>query len=305
MAGLTIITICSVLAAVFMAWRLRCLKKDIYSFADRLEKNLDDLISGKKIEDTDETKDTLWGKINEKLKRAGHIWERKEQESLNDKKMMKELISDISHQTKTPIANQKVYLELLRQEPMSGGAGEFLDSLENQTDKLDFLFHSLVKMSRLESGIIHIQKEIENLVQTLSKAVAAIVPAASEKQIELFADCGECVMLPHDKKWTEEAVFNLLDNAVKYTEEGGKIEIMAAKQEIYTVVIIKDTGKGIEVERQAQIFTRFYREPEVQDQEGIGIGLYLARKIIELQDGYIEVRSQRGMGAEFRIYLPN
>lgn len=305
MAGLTVITLCALAAAAIMAWRMRRLKKDIYDFADNLETNLDRLISGKKMENAAETEDTLRGKINEKLQRAGHILERKERESLEEKKRMKELISDISHQTKTPIANQKVYLELLFGEPMSEKAKGFLESLGSQTDKLDFLLQSLVKMSRLDTGIILIQSEKGDLVQTLLKAVAAIVPAASQKQIELFADCGESVILPHDRKWTEEAVFNLLDNAVKYTAPGGKIEITAAKQEIFTVVSIQDTGKGIEAERQAQIFTRFYREPEVHDKDGIGIGLYLARKIIELQNGYIEVHSEPGLGSDFRIYLPN
>ena len=243
--------------------------------------------------------------MNEKLHRAAHIWEIKELESLDEKRMMKELISDISHQTKTPIANQKVYLELLGTEPMTEKAVGFLDSMEHQTDKLEFLFQSLVKTSRLETGIIHIQRENQNLTETLLKAVAAIVPAASHKQIELFAECNESVILPHDKKWTEEAVFNLLDNAVKYTEAGGKVQITVTRQEIFTVVSIKDTGKGIAEERQAQIFTRFYREPEVHDKEGIGIGLYLARKIVELQNGYIEVKSEPGCGADFRIYLPN
>lgn len=112
-------------------------------------------------------------------------------------------------------------------------------------------------------------------------------------------------MLRHDGKWTEEAVFNVLDNAVKYTETFGRIHVKVARQEIFTRISISDTGKGIPPERQAEVFTRFYREPEVHEESGVGIGLYLTRKILEMQGGYIEVKSQVEKGSEFCLYLPN
>lgn len=118
-------------------------------------------------------------------------------------------------------------------------------------------------------------------------------------------ECDEDLRLNHDKKWTEEAIFNVLDNAVKYTRSGGKICVKVTRQEIFTKISVQDNGKGILPERQAEIFTRFYREPEVHEQSGVGIGLYLTRKILELQNGYIEVHSDLGKGADFCIYLPN
>ena len=163
---------------------------------------------------------------------------------------------------------------------------------------------SLVKMSRLETGVLTLHMELQPFYETLVRAVAAIVPKAEKKKIMIYVDCAETLLLCHDRKWTEEAVFNLLDNAVKYTEPGGEISISAKEQEIYTKISIRDTGKGIEQSRQAEIFQRFYREPEVSQKEGIGIGLYLTRKIITVQNGYIEVHSEPGKGAEFQIYLP-
>lgn len=160
-------------------------------------------------------------------------------------------------------------------------------------------------MSRLETGIIQIQKERENLYQTLTAAVSQIVPAAAQKEIELYVKCEENMMLDYDKKWTEEAIFNVLDNAVKYTSAGGKICVTVIRQEIFTKISVQDNGKGIRLERQAEIFTRFYREPEVHVQNGVGIGLYLTRRIPELQNGYIEVHSEIGKGSEFCLYLPN
>ena len=302
-----IIAVCVALVTGVIGWKLWKLKQDIYEFADALEQSLDAVIHGRKPQEIREAEDTLLGKVNEKLCRVCHILEKKEEDTARSRQQMKELISDISHQTKTPIANQKLYLEILRSRNLSADADEFLNKLEHQTDRLDFLFQSLVKMSRLETGVIQIRKEYADLIQTLSGAVAAVVPAAAKKNITLAVDRDEksSLVLPHDKKWTEEAIYNLLDNAVKYTPPGGAVTIHIQQREIFTEIHVSDTGKGIAPERHAQIFTRFYREPEVHEEEGLGIGLYLTRKIAEMQKGYVEVRSKEGSGADFCLYLPN
>lgn len=301
-----VITAAALLLAGISIWRMERQKKDIYAFTEELEEDLDALLAGEPLKNDQATRDTLSGKVGEKLARIQHIQERREQESLEAKEQMKELISDISHQTRTPIANQKLCLEILRREELPEETGIFLDRLEHQTDKLDFLFRSLVKMSRLETGVIQISKDASDLRPTLERAVSAAVPGASKKRIRLTADIGEsAIPLPHDGKWTEEAVYNLLDNGVKYTPEGGEIRLEVRRGEMFTEIHVKDTGKGIAPDRQARIFTRFYREPEIHDQDGIGIGLYLTRKIAELQKGYVEVRSVPGEGSDFCISLPN
>lgn len=250
-------------------------------------------------------KDTLYGKVHEKLERVSHVWEIRRETNRQEKEKIKELISDISHQTRTPVANEKLCLEILRQEVDTEKGREYLDKLEKQVDKLAFLFQNMVKMSRLGIGVIRVEKKKKNLVETLSHAVSQIVPASAKKQIELYVDSEQEMWIFHDPKWTEEAIFNILDNAVKYTEHGGSIHISIKRQEVFTRLSIRDTGKGILEERQAQIFKRFYREPEVHEQEGVGIGLCLARQIIEIQNGYIEVRSEPGKGSEFMVYFPN
>ena len=300
-----VLTACALLLSAVLGWKLYVLKQDIYRFAKRLEESLDDILSGKEPKRDWEDEDSLWGMVCEKLRRVNHVWQRKEEESLSEKNKMKELISDISHQTKTPAANLKLCMEILQDEPMSDRAEEFLKSMESQIGKLDFLIQGMVKISRLETGVIRIQDHETDLRATIGRAVAAIVPRAEQKQIRLYVECDREIRVRHDGKWTEEAIFNLLDNAVKYTERGGSIRIETVVQEIFTQIRIRDTGKGIAPERQAEIFTRFYREPEVHEQEGVGIGLYLARKIVELQKGYIEVKSEVGEGAEFRICLLN
>ena len=117
-------------------------------------------------------------------------------------------------------------------------------------------------------------------------------------------DCPENLLLPHDGRWTAEALFNLLDNAVKYTLPGGKISVLVEQWEMYVKIDVSDTGKGISESSQAAVFRRFYREEEVHSQPGVGIGLYLAREIITRQGGYIKVVSEVGKGSTFSVFLP-
>lgn len=292
------------IAVVVLLWRNYCLRKEATQFAGKVEQALDAIVIGKEWKRQGELTDSLWDRTETQLAKAEHVFQRKQEESLREKETVKGLISDISHQTRTPLANMRLYVELLEEETLSGEGAGFLAKLCEQTEKMDFLMQSMVKMSRLETGILQIRQEKQDLSETIRRAIADVVPAAAAKEIDLFVDCPDEVMVAHDGKWTQEAVSNILDNAVKYTESGGQIHLSVERQEIFWKIAIADTGKGIAVERQAQIFTRFYREPEVHDKPGVGIGLYLARRIIELQKGYIEVRSEAGKGACFRLYLP-
>ena len=287
-----------------LLWKNYRTKKEARLFAEKVEAVLDAIVTGKEWTIEGELEDSLWGRTGTQLAKAGNVFQKKEEESVREKERVKGLISDISHQTRTPVANIKLYLELLGDEELSQSGQEFLGKIQGQMEKIDFLMQSMVKMSRIETGILQIHKEDKNLYETIRHAVASVVPEAAQKKIALYVDCEEEMFIRHDSKWTEEAIYNVLDNALKYTESGGKIHIQAERQELFVKLSISDTGKGIAPERQAEIFTRFYREPEVHDKPGVGIGLYLARTIMELQKGYIEVQSEVGRGASFRLYFP-
>lgn len=289
---------------VVLLWKNYHTKKEARLFAEKVEDALDAIVTGKEWTIEGELEDSLWGRTGTQLAKAGNVFQKKEEESVREKERVKGLISDISHQTRTPVANIKLYLELLGDEELSQNGQEFLEKIQGQMEKIDFLMQSMVKMSRIETGILQIRKEDKNLYETIRHAVASVVPEAAQKKIALYVDCEEEMFIRHDSKWTEEAIYNVLDNALKYTEPGGKIHIQAERQELFVKLSISDTGKGIAPERQAEIFTRFYREPEVHDKPGVGIGLYLARTIMELQKGYIEVQSEVGRGASFRLYFP-
>lgn len=216
------------------------------------------------------------------------------------KAVIQGLISDIAHQTLTPISNLKIYSELLKEE--GNASSETIEILQGQTEKLDFLIQSLVKLSRMESGIITVhpvRNQLSKLLQMISQESAAM---AHEKQI-ILSVCQTDIDALFDFKWTLEALSNIVDNAVKYTPEGGRVAIRAEKYSFFARIDIEDTGPGIEESEIPLIFTRFYRSLSAADQPGVGIGLYLAREIIQAQKGYIKVTSEKGKGSVFSVFL--
>ena len=219
---------------------------------------------------------------------------------------LQELISDISHQVKTPIANLKMLdATLLEQNVSPEKQKEFLLAMDSQLDKLDFLMQAMIKTSRLEAGVIALEPKPQAIYDTLAAALGGILLNAEQKKITVTVDCPETVTAAHDRKWTTEALFNILDNAVKYTPESGKIHVAVVCWEMYVKIDISDTGIGIPEQHQGTIFKRFYREDSVHDAPGIGIGLYLTREIITRQGGFIRVASEVGSGSTFSVFLPH
>lgn len=223
-----------------------------------------------------------------------------------EKNRVKELVSDISHQTKTPMANIRLYTELLKERLEESGDAENLKLLEEtrrQTEKLEFLIRSLTKLSRLESNIVEVKPEKNKVKELLELAAEDIALKARKKEIELVRPPGDCGTAFFDMKWTKEALENVLDNAIKYSPCKSRIVITAVQYEMYTAVSVKDSGIGIKEEDTAKIFGRFYRAEEVRGEEGAGIGLYLTREILRRENGYVKVKSKPGKGAEFILYL--
>ena len=213
------------------------------------------------------------------------------------------LISDISHQTRTPVANLQLYAQLLAEQPLTPQGQRCAQAIAAQSEKLQALMEALVKSSRLETGILALHPEPGLLAPTVERAVAQYLPKAEARQIQLTAgqmQGSACF----DPKWTEEALCNLLDNAVKYTPVGGSVTVDVRPYEMFTAVCVRDTGPGIPEAEQAAIFGRFYRGPDARQAEGLGIGLYLTRQIAAGQGGYIRVKSAPGQGSTFSLYLP-
>lgn len=240
---------------------------------------------------------------------------------------IKTFIADISHQTKTPMANILLYSQLLTESraltPEDRRAAE---ALEGQAEKLSFLITSLVKLSRLETGILTVEPVQENLQNLMETAVRQVLPQAEAKGVSLTVEqTGDAVPSAEspdavagtdataespdaaavfDMKWTCEALYNLLENAVKYTEPGGRITVRIRMYEMFGCVEVEDTGEGIPEEDISRIFGRFFRGKNGREKEGLGIGLFLAREIVSLEGGYIKVKSEPGKGSVFSVFLP-
>ena len=294
------------LCAFFWIWLLVLFfGKRLSHFTSNLCRTLDNMIDGNEELQKSNDSETLFARINHRLIRLYEIMQKNRHKVDMERQELQMLISDISHQVKTPVSNLQMVTDTLLTKPVSEEERmDFLQGIRSQTDKLDFLFQALVKTSRLETGAIRLEKKDSSLFHTLAQAMSSIVYAAEKKEIAVSVDCPENLIISHDSKWTSEALFNLLDNAVKYTPPGGKISVSVVLWEMYVEVKVTDTGKGISESNQASIFRRFYREEEVHEQQGVGIGLYLAREIVTRQGGYIKVVSEPGHGSEFSIMLP-
>lgn len=282
------------------------IRKQLVAFFSSLSACIDHMINGKKDISFKLEAETLTAKLGYKLGRLYEIMQRNNNQIQSEKEMLQEMVSDISHQVKTPVTNLKMYNSTLLERQLSPEKEhQFLLMMENQINKLDFLMRSMVKMSRLETGLIMLSVQLSPIYNTIALSLGGIILPAEQKNIEITVDCLPSLTVPHDKKWTAEALFNILDNAVKYTGQDGKISVKVERWEAVTKIDIADTGKGIPEQHYAQIFKRFYREEDVHDVDGVGIGLYLCREIISHQGGYIQVKSEPGKGSVFSVFLPN
>jgi len=249
--------------------------------------------------------DSLFSKLQHQTLRLTNILKTQNSKIEKDKNEIKSLISDIAHQLKTPLTNMKMYSEFLQDEDLTKEERqEFNEIILLSLDKLCFLVENMIKMSRLESSVISINQKYENLNDTILMAITQLHKKAEMKNIHIDFRQKYKVNLYHDKKWTCEAIFNIIENAIKYSKENSKINIAIQKYEMFTRIDIEDHGIGIKEEEIPKIFSRFYRGQNVQDKEGIGIGLYLSRQIITKQDGYIKVKSQ-DTGSTFSIFMLN
>lgn len=220
-----------------------------------------------------------------------------------EKEKVKELLADISHQTKTPIANILLYAQLLEEQNLPEESVVCVAALRGQAEKLCFLIAALLKLSRLETGVITLHPVLNDIAPMVEEAANQLAPKAAQKEIQITVNSTD-VRAVFDRKWTTEALCNLLDNAVKYTPSGGSIRISAEEYELFCRVDVADTGIGISEAEQAKVFSRFYRSQTVSEQDGAGIGLYLTRQILVGQEGYIKVTSAPGRGSVFSMFLP-
>lgn len=268
---------------------------------ERLDKMLDDGINGD-FSETDYDESQI-SKLETKWLRYLTLSKLSQQKVEQEREKLKELVSDISHQTKAPLANILLYSQLLQEQNIDEQSRQLVGEIQQQTEKLEFLIQSLVKTSRLETGTFQLSPSENDIDSLIKSAIEQIIPKAGKKQISITYTSKSCIAV-FDGKWTQEALFNILDNAVKYSPENSKIHITVKSFEMFVSIEVSDSGIGIFEEELPKIFRRFYRGKNVRKQSGVGIGLYLSRQIVEEQGGYIQAESKIEKGSVFKLFLP-
>ncbi len=247
--------------------------------------------------------ETQLSRLESRWKQYLTMSERSLKQTRQERENMKKLVSDISHQTRTSLSNILLYTELLEDQAENEDSKKLARQILSQTKKLEFLIQALVKMSRLETDILEVTPVQQPIRLLVERAVEEMIPRAEEKQIQIVCSLPENAQAVYDLKWTAEALGNILDNAVKYSPAGSQITVEGREFEIYACITVTDQGIGIQESEKAQIFGRFYRSAQVQQEDGIGIGLYLAREILRRENGYIKVCAREGAGSSFSVYL--
>lgn len=275
-------------------------------FTEQICSSIDYILKGQDLEGLSLDEETLLSKVQMRLKRLSDITEAAALESEEQKRQVQSVVSDIAHQLKTPIANITMYCDTaVREELPDETRKECLAILETQVKKLDSLIQSLLQMSRLENNIITLHPEDNPLINTLLEVTESARLGAQRKKLDLQMECPEELILCYDKKWTAEAIFNIVDNSIKYTDEGGEIRISVEQLEMFTKITVEDTGMGIAPEHINDVCKRFFREDKAVRAEGVGIGLFLTREIIMKQGGFLKIQSEEGKGTKVAVYLPN
>lgn len=251
-----------------------------------------------------ESRETMESKLISRLCRVLKRSRQKEEQAGKEKQEIAELLSDISHQLKTPLANILLNTELLKEGKLSSrDQRQFLMRNQEQAEKMQWLMKTLVKASRIEQGILVFDTFLAPLTETLARSISAVYALAKEKQISIETEKVEECMPVHNPKWTAEAIGNILENAVKYSPKGSRIFIETTIMELYVQVKITDEGPGICGAEYNRIFRRFYRGKQAEEQEGSGLGLYLAQVILQSEKGYITVDKGRRGGTCFSVFL--
>lgn len=221
------------------------------------------------------------------------------------KEFLRRTIADISHQLKTPIAALNIYNGILQQETADAATvREFTSLSEQELDRIESLVQSLLKMARLDAGAITLERSPENVFDLLEHIKRQYSFRAEQEGKEIALEGDEQTVFSCDRTWLTEAIGNLVKNALDHTAQGDRILVRWQQSPCLTQITVEDTGSGIHSEDLYHIFKRFYRSRFSKDTQGVGLGLPLAKSIVEAHQGSIEVHSKLGQGTAFTINFP-
>lgn len=219
-----------------------------------------------------------------------------------EKNFLINILSDISHQLKTPLASLIVYNDIMMNKELSREQQKtFLSNTHNQLFRMQSLVYNILKLAKLDAKALKIEKEDESLNDTIQEAIDALENKAGEAMVQISLSYSEEVIFKHDKLWLQEALINIIKNAIEHSYRQGRINIELIENPIYIRIIIEDNGTGIGEDDLPNIFKRFYKASNSRKNDSVGIGLALSKSIIEAHSGIIEVQSKLNKGTKFII----
>lgn len=296
-----------VLSAVMLVGCAGICMSFIYHARKRLEMTYQNLLQrldgaiGGQLQDMvyDESMDAA---VTERLNQIVRISGMNQGKAEKERDTVKALISDISHQVRTPLTNIMLYVGILQEQSLDHDSKALVDKIGKQSDKLDFFMKELVRSSYAEQEMISINPQFTDVGEILDTSCQIVEMAALKKKIEIVKE-ETGISCYADKKWTTEALGNVLENAVKYSPERSQIRLSVIPYESFVCIQVQDQGIGIKEEEQGLVFERFYRSRSVSSEPGFGIGLYLVREVLSKQGGYVKIKSKIGAGTVVQLFL--
>ncbi|XMB86154.1 HAMP domain-containing sensor histidine kinase [Mycoplasmatota bacterium WC44] len=295
--GVIFLTSFSLVNTVFLFVILRYVYHELYTLSDMLTKATNGNIEFSK----DNFQEGILSGLQYQFAILFERLDRTSSKLTTEKEKMSELITELSHQIKTPISAIKLFNSLLQDELSKEYTSNIIYKMGMEAEKLEWFSKVLLDISKLETGLINLEPQELYFEDLVSESINSVYPKSRIKNIEIKGEIDSSLKIKLDKKWTKEALINILDNAIKYTENGGKINIFTKSSHVSDRIIISDTGRGILKEDIPHIFKRFYKGKNARTEEGTGIGLYLASEIIEMQNGAIKVSTEINKGTTFEI----
>lgn len=271
---------------------------------EQVDETIAALLDGRQAAYFDPNADTLLGKFQTQIMALYQMLAATRQREQELRQQMESATSDLVHQLNTPITNITLYGEfLLGEELTEQQRRHFTEAIVSQAEKLGFLGEGLAKVSRLENDVIHLKPVPGPLLAPVLAAIDQVQAKAKTCGNTIILAGDQSLIARHDRKWTEEALYNLLDNAVKYSDDGTPITVTMTSYDIFVRIDVQNFGLTLKQEDYAKVFQRFYRASEAANLDGVGLGLYLAREIIRGQGGYIKASQTPDGQTRFSVFL--
>ncbi len=259
----------------------------------------------KKIDDyrASELREGSIGIFYDSFEKLVNMFQEGKRKEKSEKEYLRDVMSDISHQLKTPLASMDVFLDLIVNDKVSSEDERkmILSEASNQISRMEWMVLSMLKLARIEAGAIDFEISDVDVSTVLSEVAGSVKYLTDTRNQKLSVSCQEGISIKADGQWLTEAIINIVKNASDYSKEGADIDIHVEKNSVFTRICISDHGMGMSEETMTHIFDRFYRASNEVNPNSVGIGLSLSRSIVEGMGGRITVDSKLGEGSTFTL----